>query len=168
MVSRQMKLNRVHTRSTNIICVCLFQSYDISTENPDGAKCMRMLELEASGFGAQSTSPLTQVSVSLEESAGTYNRQSSSPLLLSKFLLCFAQKFSESLVRHPLSRTYLGCDLVELTSQILVSIPYPVVVYHPAQFYQGLLQLDSLVLRMRSRAAFQFIIIIMRNTTTLF
>ena len=124
---------------------------------------MRMLELEASGFGAQSTSPLTQVSVSLEESAGTYNRQSSSPLLLSKFLLCFAQKFSESLVRHPLSRTYLGCDLVELTGQILVFInPFT---YRPAQFYQGLLQLNSLVLvtllLIRGRAAFLSIIIIM-------
>ena len=125
---------------------------------------MRMLELEASGFGAQSTSPLTQVSVSLEESAGTYNRQSSSPLLLSKFLLCFAQKFSESLVRHPLSRTYLGCDLVELTGQILVFIN-PFDCYRPAQFYQGLLQLNSLVLvtllLMRGRAAFLSIIIIM-------
>ena len=105
---------------------------------------MRMLELEASGFGAQSTSPLTQVSVSLEESAGTYNRQSSSPLLLSKFLLCFAQKFSESLVRHPLSQTYLGCDLVELTSQIFIVFINPFT-YRPAQFYQGLLQLNSLV-----------------------
>ena len=132
---------------------------------------MRMLELEASGFGAQSTSPLTQVSVSLEESAGTYNRQSSSPLLLSKFLLCFAQKFSESLVRHPLSRTYLGCDLVELTGQILVFINPPEA-YRPAQVYQGLLQLDSLVLLtllliIRGRAAFLSIIIIMRNTTLL-
>jgi hypothetical protein len=32
--------------------------------------------LEASGIGAQSTSPLTQVSVSLEELAGTSSLQS--------------------------------------------------------------------------------------------